>query len=41
VTPALTSAHQIVVGNLMRILGNFIHDHAVGQLFPGPIEAIH
>jgi Uma2 family endonuclease len=40
VTPAPTSAHQVVVGNLIRILGNFVHDHALGLLFPGPIDLL-
>lgn len=40
VTPAPTSGHQIAVGNLVRLLGAFVHDHALGPLFPGPIDVL-
>jgi Uma2 family endonuclease len=40
VTPAPTSGHQIVIGNLVRLLGNLVHDHALGKIFPGPIDIL-
>src|SRR5690606_4698290 len=40
VTPAPTSWHQVVVGRLARVLGNFIEDHELGLLFPGPIDVL-
>lgn len=40
VTPPPTGWHQIVVGNLVLTLGTFIRDHALGQLFPGPIDVL-
>jgi Uma2 family endonuclease len=40
VTPAPTSRHQIVVGNLVLALGAFAREHALGTLFPGPIDVL-
>lgn len=40
VTPAPTPAHQLVVANLARTLGVFVHDNDLGQLFPGPIDLL-
>jgi Uma2 family endonuclease len=40
VTPAPTSGHQLVTGRLDRALGNFVDAHALGLLFPGPIDVL-
>jgi Uma2 family endonuclease len=40
VTPSPSSTHQRVVGNLVRILGTFVHEHALGGLFPGPLDVL-
>jgi Uma2 family endonuclease len=40
VTPAPTAWHQIVLGRLVGRLGNFIEDHDLGILFPGPIDVL-
>ena len=40
VTPAPTGAHQVVVSNLVRILGTFVHDHALGTILPSPIDVL-
>lgn len=40
VTRAPTTLHQRVLTNLVRVLGNFVHDHALGELLPGPIDVL-
>jgi Uma2 family endonuclease len=40
VTPAPTPAHQTVVVNLVLTVGRFVRDHALGQVFPGPIDVL-
>jgi Uma2 family endonuclease len=40
VTPAPTSAHQVVVANLVRILGSFVHEHHLGRVLPSPIDVL-
>lgn len=40
VTPAPTGAHQVVVSNLVRILGTFVHGHALGIILPSPIDVL-
>ena len=40
VTPAPTTPHQRVVTNLVRVLGTFVHEHALGTLLPGPVDVL-
>jgi Uma2 family endonuclease len=40
VTPAPTSAHQLVVANLVRLLGSFVHEHRLGRAIPSPIDVL-
>jgi Uma2 family endonuclease len=40
VTPAPTGAHQLVVSNLVRILGTFARDHALGVVLPSPVDVL-
>ena len=40
VTPAPTSWHQVVVANHMRVLGNFVYEHALGRLLPSPVDVL-
>lgn len=40
VTPAPTGAHQVVVSNLMWILGTFVREHALGIVLPSPIDVL-
>ena len=40
VTPAPTGAHQLVVSNLVRILGTFVHDHGLGIILPSPVDVL-
>ena len=40
VTPAPTGAHQLVVSNLVRILGSFAHEHRLGMVLPSPIDVL-
>jgi Uma2 family endonuclease len=40
VTPSPTSVHQQVVTTLVRILGRFVHEHALGRLLVGPIDVL-
>lgn len=40
VTPSPTSWHQLVVANLMHVLDNFVREHRLGRLFPGPVDLL-
>jgi Uma2 family endonuclease len=40
VTPSPTTNHQMVVANLVRILGTFVHEHALGLVLPGPVDVL-
>jgi len=40
VTPAPTGAHQVVVSNLMWILGKFVREHALGIVLPSPVDVL-
>lgn len=40
VTPAPTSGHQQVVTELVRALGNFVHDNHLGRVLVGPIDVL-
>ncbi|HVT58350.1 MAG TPA: Uma2 family endonuclease [Thermoanaerobaculia bacterium] len=48
VTPAATTRHQAVLLNLLRVLGNFVHQGRVGVLLPpltdvllSPVDVVH
>jgi Uma2 family endonuclease len=40
VTPAPKTKHQIVSSNLLRILGNFVHDRRLGQVLTAPTDVV-
>lgn len=40
VTPSPTGAHQLVVSNLVRILGAFAHEHGLGIALPSPLDVL-
>jgi Uma2 family endonuclease len=40
VTPSPTSGHQQVVINLASLLHNFVREHALGGILPGPIDVL-
>lgn len=40
VTPAPTPWHQQAVTRLIEILGPFVREHDLGEVFPGPIDVI-
>ena len=40
VTPSPSSRHQQVVGNLLAILRNFVREHSLGRVFPGPLDVL-
>jgi Uma2 family endonuclease len=39
-TPAPGRRHQRVVTDLVRILGSFVHDNDLGELFAGPFDVL-
>src|SRR3954452_25499278 len=38
VTPAPTPAHQLLVGQLVRIIGNFVDERGLGAVIPSPVD---
>lgn len=40
VTPAPTPWHQRVVARLIEVLGPFVREHDLGEVFPGPVDVI-
>jgi Uma2 family endonuclease len=38
VTPAPTPAHQLLVGQLVRIIGNFVDERGLGSVIPSPVD---
>jgi Uma2 family endonuclease len=40
VTPSPSGAHQLVVANLVMVLGIFVREHDLGRLLPGPMDVL-
>src|SRR5439155_26588273 len=40
VTPSPKTKHQRVSSNLLRILGSFVYDRRLGQVFAAPIDVV-
>lgn len=40
VTPAPSPRHQLVVSNLLRLLGTFVHDRRLGRVIPAPLDVV-
>lgn len=40
VTPGPSPRHQRVVTRLIQLLGPFVHEHGLGEVFPGPIDVL-
>lgn len=40
VTPAPRTPHQIAVGELLLRLGNFVDEHVLGWVLPGPVDVL-
>lgn len=39
-TPSPRPAHQVVVGNLVELLGPFVRRHKLGRVYPGPVDVL-
>lgn len=40
VTPAPSWPHQIIVGNLHRLIANHVHTHRLGVIFVAPLDVV-
>ncbi len=40
VTPSPTTRHQRIVGDLLLRMGPFAEEHALGEVFPGPLDVL-